>query len=386
MGKDENRPRRHEAMQNGHRPAFYTLILSMLMLVVSLCPSAAKDNTQTATACGEAAIQGDNIAGARAAAVENALRNAVERHVGAMMDARSIVKNDRLLEQIYTHSRGYISEYEVIREKKADSGLYRVTVSAVVRNEELKSRLAELGVIKQMMDYPRIGVMAKDGNRKPEAHRLAGQAMAGFFTDKRFDVVAQPPVDASDRSAGAGGGSPGAVGRARHAEIMVVYALTAGASRFDEVMETVPVTLSARAVVTSTGQVLSSEQTRVFGLGDSAHGALMDGARKSAERLGPELAEDIAGWWAEYTANGLPYRIVLKLPSADGRRAAYFQEKLRSIPGVARLTERSTEKGTSQMRLTFKGRPTELKRQILDTVPGIGKIIFKGRYMEITLE
>lgn len=368
------------------KPALYTLFIAILAFFLCAFPSTAKDNSKTVMAQGVAAIQGDNIEGARTAAVENALRNAIEQGLGTMMDAKAIVKNDQLLEQIYTHTKGYVPEYEVIREKEADGGLYRVTISAVVKTAELKNRLAQLGIIKQMMGYPRLVIVPLNANGSPEAAKSSGQSMAGFFTDKRFDVVADGPVKTTGQSADAAGNDPAAIGRARHAEIVVAYGLSAESSRFDGVMETVPVSLSARAIVTSTGQVLSSEQARVFGLGNSAHAALMDGARKAADQLADSLSEDIVGWWAEYTANGLPYHLVLNSSPGSARQVVDFQQKLQAIPGVTNLAERSSGEGTTRMRLTFKGRTTELKKQILSTVPGIDDVVTNGRYLELTLK
>lgn len=365
-------------------------ILSILMVIclniLLICPADAKDQSKTVMAQGVAAIQGNNIEGARAAAVENALRNAIEQGLGTMMDAKALVKNDQLLEQIYTHTKGYVPEYEVIREKKAEGGLYRVTISAVVKTAALKNRLAQLGIIKQMMAYPRLVIIPENANGRAEAVKSAGQVMAGFFTDKRFDVVSGEAVDTANRTGDATGTDPAAIGRARHAEIVVVYALSAESSKFDGVMETVPVSLSARAIVTSTGQVLSSEQARAHGLGNSAHAALMDGARKVVEQLSTSLSEDIVGWWAEYTANGLPYHMVLKTASGSARQVVDFQQKLQSIPGVTTLAERSSGQGTTRMRLTFKGRTTELKQQILSTIAGVDDIVTNGRYMELTFK
>lgn len=375
-------------MHNFFKAFRYTSIFLLLTSFILICPSGAGADNKTVVTKGVAAIQGENREGARAAALENALRNAVEQGLGTMMDAKSIVRNDRLLEQIYTHTKGFISEYEILKEERTDNSLYRVTLSAVVRTGRLKDRLARLGIIKQMMGYPRIAIVAKAvaAGVNEEAVRSAGLTLAGFFTDRHFDVVDGSSANVSFQSAEKNRRNPAEFGRAKHADVVVVYGLSSEPSRFDGVMETVPVSVSARAVVTSTDQVLSSEQIRDYGLGNSSHAALMDGTRKSSDRLASALSEDIVGWWEEYTVNGLPYRIVLKTPSGGAGKIVEFQQKVRSIPGVATLTERSSGKGVTEMHLTFKGRIAELKRQILGAVPGIddNSIITDGRYMEVS--
>jgi hypothetical protein len=300
------------------------------------------------------------------------------------MDAKAVVKNDELLEQIFTHTRGYVSKYEVIREKKDQDGLYRVTISALVKYAKLRNKLEQLGIIKQMMDYPRILMVPHDSSSDPEATQTAGDAMAGFFTDKRFDVVTGDPVKISGQNIDTVANQTAIPGQTVQPEIVITYKLSSGSSRFDGIMETVPVSLSAQAVATAAGQVLSSEQTRAFGLGNSPHDALMDGSRKAANQLSTALSEDFLDWWIEYTANGLPYHIVLKTSPDNNRGVADFQQKLQSIPGVTTLTEYASVNGVFQMRLTYKGRALELKQHIRETEPGIDIVASKGRYMELS--
>lgn len=358
------------------------ILLLWPFILFLACPAAAQSTNKIVIAEGVAAIRGENIHGARAAAVENALHNAIEQGLGAIMDAKSIVKNDRLLEQIYTHTRGYIPEYEIVREEKTDDGLYRVTISAVIKTGELKNRMEQLGILKQMMDFPRMVIMPKAGGMDSEAIRLAGKTMSGFFADNRFDVV-------TDRSMAPGrpfarAGEPMNPARAGHAEILVIYELTAEPSQFDGIMQSAPVSLSAQALDTSNGQVFSSKQVRTFGLGQSSRAALTDGAQKASAQLADLLSGDILGWWAEYTVNGLPYHLVLKTSPDNGRQIIDFQKQLQSIPGVTSLTERGSGREITEIQLTYKGRATELKHQIIETFSNIKIIASEGRYMELS--
>jgi hypothetical protein len=371
-------------MHQSHTARFRKLVLFLLFITLPAVPAAAGEGEKTVMAQGVSAIQGGNIQGARAAAVSDALRNAVEQGLGTMMEATAIVENDHLLEEIYTHTSGFVSGYEVLREKQAEGGLYRVTVSAVVETAALRSRLVRLGIIKQMMDYPRILILAESRPEEPAAAKAADAALTGYFTDQRFDVAVESghALNQGSRAAPV----PAELAARAHAEIAVAYRLETEPPDFDGIMETAPVSVSARAVVTSTGQVLSSEQAQAFGVGKSGRAALRDGARKAANQAAQALSADIVGWWADYTANGLPYRILLKMPSGDARLLSAFQQRLRSIHGVTRLSERSTGNGEARMRLTFKGRTSELKRRILEAAPGVDITSSHGRYMELSLK
>lgn len=67
-------------------------------------------------------------------ALKDAFRNAVSQVVGALVDAETLVKNDKLVEDnILTYSNGFIKTYtEVEGSKKFQSGIHRVKIKATV--------------------------------------------------------------------------------------------------------------------------------------------------------------------------------------------------------------------------------------------------------------
>ena len=134
-------------------------IIGVIALAGFSLPAWADENQKMVVVTGVAVLQGENIAGARQTAVQDALRQAVEQGVGMLMNATSILKNDELMEKIYTNTQGYITRYEIIKERKERNGLYRVKVQAGVKTGALRDTLVKLGIIKAMMDYPRIMII-----------------------------------------------------------------------------------------------------------------------------------------------------------------------------------------------------------------------------------
>jgi len=266
-------------------------ILSMLLLVCITLPAFAQENQKTVIATGVASIQGDNISGARQSAIQDALLQALEQGVGMVMVATSILQNDDLMEKIYTNTQGYITNYEVIRERKDQSGLYRVKIQAVVKTGELRATLVKLGIIKAIMDYPRVMILPHPQNIASSASKGAEIVLIKNFTDKRFDVVDSGKskqlheelkelfkVDDIKNVAAR-------VGLQHHAEIVVLYELKTSTSEFDGIMENTPVDLRTQAIVTTTGQILSAQGKSLIGVGKTREMARMEGARQVTDKV-----------------------------------------------------------------------------------------------------
>ena len=67
-------------------------------------------------------IRGKGMGTDRAAALNAALRDAVERAVGQFVDAETFVKNDQLIkDQVLTFSNAYVQKYDVVSES-AEAG------------------------------------------------------------------------------------------------------------------------------------------------------------------------------------------------------------------------------------------------------------------------
>ncbi len=375
-------------------------IVSILLIIfhginASLAFSDGKVNTVTAT--GVTAIQGDNIQGARENAIQDALRQALEQGVETFMEAETTIVNDDLLEQIHTHAKGYFAGYEVLKEKQDASGLYRVKVRAEIKTGELMSTLVQLGLIKQMMDYPRIMFIPHPDNTLSGASKSAEDIFIKIFAEKKFDIVdpaqskklhgeiAQLFKTGDEESAAA------TIGLNHHAEIVCLYMVEISSSQYDGIMENVPVELKARAIVTTTAQILAAEVTNITGVGQTSEMACMQGTQAATEKTSKTLMTTTLSWWADYTANGLPYIITLKTPSKSMRQIIAFQEAVESIPGVISLTERSSGGGITEMMVKYKYDSARLKRNIVKKLYGVNGFekldmpVSKGRFIVVSL-
>lgn len=80
--------------------------------------------------------------GTREIALNNAFRHAVEQAVGMMVSSESYVKNLKdIQDKIFLVSNGFIEQYKVLAEDHDTTG-YAVTISAVVRQKQLKTAMS----------------------------------------------------------------------------------------------------------------------------------------------------------------------------------------------------------------------------------------------------
>ena len=111
---------------------------------------------------GFSTIQDGDIARARNMALEDALRNAVEKAVGVHLDSETKTRNYELIEDnIYMKSQGYVSGYDKI-ESKMEGDQFRVKVRAEVKEGLLEDDLEALELTIHRAGDPRVMVIVEE--------------------------------------------------------------------------------------------------------------------------------------------------------------------------------------------------------------------------------
>ena len=106
-------------------------------------------------------------------AIHNAMRMAIEQELGAVIDSKTLVKNQQVIsDKISADSEGFISSYEIIS-KRVENGIYFVTIRADVNSNaietHLMSSLQKKSVVDNNADSPRVAVLAYDNNQREYA-------------------------------------------------------------------------------------------------------------------------------------------------------------------------------------------------------------------------
>ena len=124
-------------------------------------------------------------------ALSRALRDAVEKAVGVLIEADTMVKNFQLLEdKIYSRVKGYVKSYEVISVDKSQDGMTEVNIRAVVASDILEDDLAGLEVIQRSKGNPRVVILINeyiDGNDSAVGN--VRSALEKEFLKKKFKLV-----------------------------------------------------------------------------------------------------------------------------------------------------------------------------------------------------
>lgn len=126
----------------------------ILLIVLSMIMMSSMVNAKSVTVNGE---------GITATEAENAaLREAVENTLGVLVDSQTLVQNYMVVnDQIYTQSRGFISDYQVLSKKQTSNGSWIITIKAEVDdnpNSKLMNELTRLGIIDNKLRNPKIAV------------------------------------------------------------------------------------------------------------------------------------------------------------------------------------------------------------------------------------
>lgn len=120
------------------------------MLLMMLTTAQAKNVT----------VEGQGVT--QSEAENKALQNAVENTLGLMVDSQTLVQNYMLISnQIYTQTRGFITNYTVLNRWQDGEGMWTVQINADVDdnpNSKLMSELTRLGIIDNRLRNPRIAV------------------------------------------------------------------------------------------------------------------------------------------------------------------------------------------------------------------------------------
>jgi len=353
--------------------------------------------TVSTIAKGVTTLKGKNIDGARQTAIRNALRQAIEQGVGTFMDATSMVRNEELLDNIYTHTEGYIKDYRILREGVNNEGLYEVTIEAKLKTGALRNDLEKTGILKAMMDFPRIVVIPESETGDANIAKKAETELVRYLTEKRFDVVdasisRELHTDMVSLHKYAQTGSAmekeaARIGLKHHAELVLLYHTDLTPAEYDGVMERASAAIRGTVIVTSTAQILSSGQKDGKGVATSALSAENSAIRSAASALSEYLARQIERWWDEHTANGIPFNVVIESAPSDEQKVLGIIGAIEGIPGVSSVVQRTTGGGVTELMVRYKGSSLSFRRAVLNAAgESLHTVLARGRFIEFSLK
>lgn len=143
-----------------------------------------------------AAISSTGYGESRSLALRAALQSAVEQGVGMYMSSSSVVDDVELVKDtMVSHSSGYITSYNVVKESTDADGVWTITIDAKVSRDLLHSHVDMLETLMILGGHPKVAIIPDDGDiaAEPLSTDVYAPMMEGvrnvFRDDFRFDVL-----------------------------------------------------------------------------------------------------------------------------------------------------------------------------------------------------
>ena len=347
------------ARRNFHGGSLSALIGAALVLAGMLLLYAGSARAETITVTGEAVIIDGNIDSAREAAQLDAFRKAVERGVGTIIAADTLVANYQIVEdRIFTKARGYVKRWETLSEYPL-GGRYKMEIRCEVSRESIEEDLIALNILQEAKSKPRIMIVVSEQHLWSYVDQSIGETtLISRFLEREFKVVDQAQsekVRDSDRMKAALGGDDNAaahVGLRHGAEIIIVgKAFSETAGRIHR-METTRGGVEARAVRCDTAEVIAAGSAEAGGADSSEAVAGKKAVRQAASDLADSLIAQITKRWGADIVGGAS--VQLTLSNADFDALTAFKKALAAVDGVQNVQQRSFAGKTAVLGVDYK--------------------------------
>lgn len=335
-------------------------IFMLAVLMIFSCTAFAK----TVTVTGEGTDEYE--------ATQDAFRMAVEKAVGVLVDSQTLVeKNMVIQDNIYTQSRGFITDYKVTGKQKTGYG-WQVTITATVDdspNSKLMNELTRLGIINVQLRNPKIAVYVPEHHIQYRVPDPAGETAivkalinAGFSqvteVGSRMNVANPMKMSANELTSAA---------QKFGVDIVIVgEAFSEGVGdpsqwlpgKQSSNMQACRARVEAKMFIVRTGQIIAADGKFASGIDNSQAVASKKALAKAGEQMGEYLVEQITGL---YTNN---QSVEVVVYAADFSKINRVQSAIRNVHGVKNCNLSSYEGGRAVFTVMYSGSPQTLFNQI----------------------
>jgi len=319
---------------------------------------------------------------AREAAVEDALRQAVEAGAGVLIASETKVENFQLIKDvIYTKSAGLVETYKVLRENPNQQGLYAVRIEAIVSRGTLNTQLEAWKTLIRRKGWPRLMVVGSVDKRPFDmllTARVQGLMERRGLTVVDWTVLNENQRRAAERAAISDGDLVKAALISQ--EIGADYLVIAGIDgtelpaekTFGVKLYPADATGMFKVVAADTARVIASEVLSRQSKAQSAREAIRDVTNTVLEQTFEEAIKRVAVHWLEDVDPRGGQQIQLVLHKFPFDRMNHLLLNLRQAGGARETVVDSTDaKGRSQVRLITNQAALNIAAVLLKIDPGI---------------
>lgn len=361
------------------------LLILMLSLGVLFLP-AIGFGEEWVEAEGRASLSGTTREAAQAEAVRDAMRNAVQTALGAMVASETLVENFVLVkDKILTRVDGYVRHYDIVSKECAGSEC-SVKIRAQVEEMALADDVAALANILPMMNYPTVVVAFAQktlGQDLQDAGLDMGTVEQAFYEvmgKKGFRLAEASALDAERlRQATLKGMTGKQTGMALEtaaplAQVMIAgeaVVQDSGATPYNDKVHAYGAFLSGKVYETGTGRVLAAGSANA----SVPHSSFAIGTQKAAEKAAAQLAEDLAGkivqGWLQACYNEHDVTLVVEnIPF--GQVEPLMAAIMKNIKGALRVNQKSFLNGRAELAVGWRNCNTQRLATMLKKMPAGG--------------
>lgn len=274
--------------------------------MIFTAPLLAEENVEIIEAEGMADLEDRGTAQAKDMAINDALRNAVEKAIGTYVDSETVSKNYETIEDsILTKTEGYVSDYEVIDETKDETDeIYKVKIEAEVVTEILKDDIDTLELTIERANDPRVVVVIPEEHIEREIPDPAAETeIIRKLKEAGFRLVDQEQVEKardSEEARRAASGEEDAyeeLAARFDADLMVIGEAFSEFNEEYEGMTSCRARVEIRVVRADTGEILT------------AHGIHASGADVTESTASKKALQEAGSEMADYLLETLPEEI-----------------------------------------------------------------------------
>ena len=336
--------------------------IAVLILTLIILTGVALAKNVTVTGMGETPSDAEN----------DALRLAVEKTLGVLVDSETLVENAAVVrDRIYTQSRGFVTDYKVINRQRVQ-GVWEVTIDAVVDdqpNSKLMNELTRLGIIDNQLRNPKIAVYIPERHIQYRLPDSAGETAvvkalinSGFSNvtevGSRLNISNPLKMTAAEMTQAANmfGVDIMIVGEAFSEGVGDPAQWTPGNQRSN--MQACRARVEAKMFIVKTGQIIAADGKFGSGLDNSESIAAKKALANAGQQMGEYFVEQITGL---YTNRQSVEVIVI---GAAFQKINQVQQAIGNVRGVKSCNLSSYEGGKAVFNVMYSGSPQNLFKEI----------------------
>jgi len=363
---------------------FWTSGLAALTLGVLACASA--------EAAEEAvAVEATGSGSTKAAALDDAMRKAVEKGAGVEVSSRTETLDHAVaFDRIVTRAKGYVSKVEVVDESQKWD-LWRVTIKAEVNKGQIRSDWGEVQMLLEKKGRPTVMVLVKEtvfdktGKAQEAMTDYAGSAIEQLLLSKNFQLKSARGLEEAEkrnRDAAIAKNDLDAlatIARRFGANVMIIGNSTCRFGNTTQVhgveLQHYMATASINAYNSDTCDVLLSTTMEGKGSGIGESEAISMAFRRVSEKVSDEVLKQLLNKWYFEFQHGAAVALEVAIQAGTeeamklaGKMAIRLQEMLKELEGVkdARMTfNKEAEKAFATFAVETKLTLEDLRNKIM---------------------